>query len=125
MAVVPDEQGKHAVTHYKTLESHGHTSVVTFRLETGRTHQIRVHSSHRNQPVLGDPKYGGRSIRFGPHTAARQTFFGRIFDILSHPALHAYRLGFTHPSTGETLHFEAEPPSVWKQVAERLRNASW
>lgn len=123
MAVVPDE-GKHAVTHYETVESHAHTSVVTFRLETGRTHQIRVHSSHHNHPILGDPKYGGRAIRFGPHTTDRQTFFGQIFDLLSHPALHAYRLGFMHPSTGETMHFEAEPPSAWQQVAERLRNGS-
>ena len=122
MAVVPEEDGKWAVTHYETVERHPHTSVVTFRLETGRTHQIRVHTRHRNHPIVGDPKYGGRSIRYGPHDGERRSFFDRVFDALPHPALHAYRLGFTHPSTGETMHFEVDPPAEWEAVREHLRD---
>lgn len=121
MAVVAEDDGKWAVTHYDTVEHHAHTSVVTFRLETGRTHQIRVHTSHRNHPVLGDPKYGGQTVRYGPQSGERRSFFDRVFNALPHPALHAYRLGFTHPMTGETLHFEADPPSEWQHVRRRLR----
>ena len=120
MAVVPEEKGKWAVTHYETVEYHAHTSVVEFRLETGRTHQIRVHASHRHHPILGDPKYGGDTIRYGPQDGARRSRFDRLFEALSHPALHAYRLGFTHPTTGDTLHFEADPPADWQGVRESL-----
>ncbi len=120
MAVVPEEKGKWAVTHYETIERHANTSVVDFWLETGRTHQIRVHSQHRNHPVLGDPKYSGRAIRYGTQNSTRRDRFERIFEILSHSALHAYRLGFTHPTTTEELQFEVEPPSNWKKVSELL-----
>jgi 23S rRNA pseudouridine1911/1915/1917 synthase len=122
MAVVPASDGKRAVTHYETVEHHAHTSVVTFRLETGRTHQIRVHTSHRHHPIVGDPKYGGQAVRYGPQTGERQSLFDRLFGTMPHPALHAYRLGFTHPTTGETLHFEAEPPEDWRAVLEQLRD---
>lgn len=120
MAVVPEERGKWAVTHYETVERHPNTSVVTFRLETGRTHQIRVHASHKNHPVLGDPKYGGQTIRYGTHTEDRRQFFDRIFQALPHPALHAYRLGFEHPITGSTMHFESEPPEAWRRIRKEL-----
>ena len=121
MAVVPDEDGKSALTHYETVEQLEHTSVVTFRLETGRTHQIRVHTSHRNHPIVGDPKYGGQAVRYGSQDDDRRAFFNRVFEILSHPALHAYRLGFTHPTTGEVMQFDADPPEVWQRVLHRLR----
>jgi 23S rRNA pseudouridine1911/1915/1917 synthase len=122
MAVVPEAKGKRAVTHYKTVERHSNTSVVDFWLETGRTHQIRVHSRHRNHPILGDPKYGGQAVRYGTQSTDRRAFFERMFEVLPHPALHAYRLGFDHPTTGETITFEADPPSDWIQVLERLRD---
>ncbi|PSQ97333.1 MAG: RluA family pseudouridine synthase [Bacteroidetes bacterium SW_9_63_38] len=122
MAVVPEEQGKHAVTHYETVEHHPNTSAVTFQLETGRTHQIRVHISHQHHPIVGDPKYGGRSIRYGTQNGPRKARFQQIFETLSHPALHAYRLGFTHPISGETMHFETDPPDDWQRVREQLRN---
>ena len=121
MAVVPNSDGKHAVTHYETVEYHAHTSVVEFRLETGRTHQIRVHTSHQNHPLVGDSKYGGRTVRYGPQNGKRDAFFQHLFETLPHPALHAYRLGFTHPTTDETMHFEADPPSDWQEVRECLR----
>jgi 23S rRNA pseudouridine1911/1915/1917 synthase len=121
MAVVEDANGKHAVTHYETVEYHPHTSVVTFRLETGRTHQIRVHTSHQNHPIVGDPKYGGRSIRYGSQDGKRKDFFRQLFETLPHPALHARRLGFTHPTIGETMHFEADPPTDWQTVLKRIR----
>ncbi len=121
MAVVPDAEGKWAVTHYETIEAHAHTSVVEFQLETGRTHQIRVHASHRNHPLLGDPKYGGQTVRYGTQSTARRAFFEELFDVLPHPALHAYQLGFAHPTTGEDLHFEADPPTEWSHVLHQLR----
>jgi 23S rRNA pseudouridine1911/1915/1917 synthase len=97
---------------------------VTCRLETGRTHQIRVHTSHQNHPLVGDPKYGGQTVRYGPQTSERRSAFDHLFETLPHPALHAYRLGFTHPTSGETLHFEAEPPAEWRHVHECLRRGA-
>lgn len=120
MAVVPDDDGKWAVTHYQTVERHSYTSVVRFELETGRTHQIRVHATHQNHPVLGDPKYGGRSVRYGTQNQERRRFFDQVFESLPHPALHAYRLGFEHPTSGSSMHFEADPPRAWKQVRAQL-----
>ncbi|PSQ60555.1 MAG: RluA family pseudouridine synthase, partial [Bacteroidetes bacterium QH_10_64_19] len=121
MAVVPEEDGKWAVTHYETIEELAHTSVVEFQLETGRTHQIRVHARSQGHPLLGDPKYGGQTVRYGTQSKARRTFFRKLFNVLPHPALHAFRLGFTHPTTGEHLQFEADPPAAWQRVLGRLR----
>jgi len=121
MAVVPDDRGKAAVTHYETVARLAHTSEVAFRLETGRTHQIRVHARHRGHPVFGDPKYGGQAVRQGPQSSAYRSTIEQLFGVLPHPALHAYRIGFTHPSTGERLQFEAEPPSDWQAVRAGLR----
>lgn len=121
MAVVPDEDGKEAITHYKTIERHSNTSVVAFRLETGRTHQIRVHTSHRNHPILGDPKYGGQSVRYGTQSQDRRMLFEQIFERLPHPALHAYRLGFTHPRSGEHMEFVAEPSEEWTFARNQIR----
>jgi 23S rRNA pseudouridine1911/1915/1917 synthase len=124
MAVVPEANGKWAVTHYETVQRFINASVVDFRLETGRTHQIRVHAQHRNHPVIGDPKYGGQAIRYGPQSEAQRSRFNRILEILSHPALHAYRLGFRHPITDERLTFEVDPPSDWEPVLELLQSES-
>jgi 23S rRNA pseudouridine1911/1915/1917 synthase len=121
MAVVPDERGKHAVTHYRTVEEHSYTSVVEFELETGRTHQIRVHAAEANHPVLGDPKYGGQAVRYGTQGGKRRRFYERLFEHMPRPALHAYQLGFTHPATGEHMAFSADPPEDMQHVLDRLR----
>ena len=121
MAVVDEARGKSATTHYETLEPLTHTSVVAFTLETGRTHQIRVHAAEQNHPIFGDPTYGGDHVRYGTHGGARGRFIHRLFDTLQRPALHAHRLGFTHPTTGERLAFSADWPADMQAVRERLR----
>lgn len=122
MAVVANEDGKRAVTHYETIEQHAHTSVVTFRLETGRTHQIRVHTANQGHPILGDPKYGGQTVRYGTQSDERRAFFNQMFERIPHPALHAFRLGFTHPRSQDEMQFEADPPTEWMEVLDQLRD---
>ena len=121
MTVVKPGRGKHAVTHYEVLEPFLYTCVAAFRLETGRTHQIRVHARHINHPVLGDETYGGRSVRVGPATANRKAFFNNLFVRLPRQALHAETLGFVHPATGERMDFQADPPEDMEFVMRRLR----
>ncbi len=120
IAVVPEQKGKHAVTHYEVVEGFQHLSVVRFRLETGRTHQIRVHAKHIGRPVLGDRTYGGDSLRFGPDTAKRRQFFQNLFSQLPRQALHAQLLGFVHPVTKDELDFEAPIPEDMAAVISRL-----
>lgn len=121
VAVVPPERGRHAITHYEVLEAMQHTALVAFRLETGRTHQIRVHAAHIGHPVLGDATYGGDRIRYGPDTATRRKFFANLFARLPRQALHAQALGFKHPTTGEDRHFESPLPDDMAWALERLR----
>ena len=121
MAVVPEGRGKHAVTHYETVEPFAYTSLLRFKLETGRTHQIRVHARHLNHPVLGDPTYDGQRVWYGPDTNNRRKFFGNLFDAMPRQALHAHTLGFVHPATGEAMDFEAPLPEDVAHVLERLR----
>lgn len=122
MAVVEDERGKYALTRYRTLERHAHTALLAFSLETGRTHQIRVHAQHIHHPILGDPTYGGQAVRYGPAGGSRATFFERLFEAMPRPALHARSLGFEHPETGERVHFEVDMPEDMQHVLERLRS---
>lgn len=122
MAVVPEGSGKRAVTQYELIEPFQYTSLCAFRLETGRTHQIRVHAQHINHPVLGDETYGGRAIRFGPADGSRKAFFRNLFKRLNRQALHAESLGFVHPATGENVSFQAAPPEDMQYAIERLRS---
>lgn len=99
------EGGRRAVTHYRVLERYGAFTLIECRLETGRTHQIRVHMAYRKHPLLGDALYGPEKIPYGAQ--------GQM--------LHAKVLGFDHPTTGERMVFECEPPAEFSRVLERLR----
>ncbi|MEM1043449.1 MAG: RluA family pseudouridine synthase [Bacteroidota bacterium] len=121
MAVVPEERGKHAVTHFETVEALRHTALARFRLETGRTHQIRVHARHLGHPILGDEIYDGTAIRSGLDSGKRRQFFRNLFETMPRQALHAATLGFTHPATGEALDFAAPLPADMQYVLDRLR----
>jgi 23S rRNA pseudouridine1911/1915/1917 synthase len=94
---------------------------VRFRLETGRTHQIRVHAAHLGHPVVGDVTYGGDRLRSGPDTAARRAFVANLLKGLPRQALHAHTLGFRHPATGADLDFEAPLPADFQHALDRLR----
>lgn len=122
MAVRPEEEGKWAATNYWLEEDLGYLSLVRFKLETGRTHQIRVHARHMGRPIFGDTTYGGDAIRFGHATGSRKAFYANLFAHLPHQALHARTLGFTHPMTGERVFFEAEMPEDMAHVVSRVRD---
>ncbi len=119
MAVVP--HGKRAVTHYRVVERLAYTSVVEFRLETGRTHQIRVHARHLGHPILGDPTYDGQRIHAGPTGGKRRAFFQNLLARMPRQALHAATLGFTHPRNGAFMDFSADLPDDMQYVLDRLR----
>ncbi|MCJ2086458.1 RluA family pseudouridine synthase [Methylobacterium sp. E-005] len=118
IAVVPDGSGRHAVTHYAVAEAYPDAALVECRLETGRTHQIRVHLAHLGHPLLGDPVYGGgfrtKAARLDQDARAALSALGR-------QALHAALLGFSHPRTGMTLRFESPLPSDLTALVARLR----
>ena len=116
---VDSEHGKHAVTHYKVLERFGFITLVECKLETGRTHQIRVHFKSIGHPLFNDNEYGGDQILKGLNTAKYRHFVQNCFDILPRQALHAKTLGITHPITGEKLFFNSEVPDDMVQVLEK------
>lgn len=122
MQVFPDgSQGKSAVTHYKVLEELGYITLVECRLETGRTHQIRVHFQHIGHPLFNDFEYGGDQILKGTTFTKYKQFVQNCFKILPRQALHAKTLGFTHPSTGEFMRFNSEIPDDMAQVIEKWK----
>lgn len=121
MAVLDEDRGKHAVTHYKVLEYFDHLSLLELKLETGRTHQIRVHLADNNLWVFGDKQYGGDSVRYGPNTGSRKQMFKNLFASLQRQCLHAKTLGFEHPTTGEQMQFDSELPGDFVQVLGMLR----
>lgn len=122
MDVYPDgDYGKHAVTHYRVLERFGYVSVVECRLETGRTHQIRVHFQHIGHSLFNDNEYGGDRIVKGTIYTKYKQFIENCFELLPRQALHARVLGFIHPETGEELYFEAPMPDDMTQVIEKWR----
>lgn len=111
MQVFPDgEYGKHAVTHFKVIERFGYVTLIECKLETGRTHQIRVHMKHIGHPLFNDKEYGGDVILKGTTHAKYRTFIQNCFDRLSGQALHAKTLGFEHPSTAEFMQFNSDLP---------------
>lgn len=122
MAVVTPERGKHAVTYYETVTTLQFTALLRFRLQTGRTHQIRVHARYIGHPILGDPTYNGQELRYGHRTAKRRVFYNNLFRVLPRQALHAETIGFTHPHTGEEVFFSIDLPEDMQVVFDRLRD---
>lgn len=122
MAVAPDEiLGKHAVTHYSIKERFGFTSLVECQLETGRTHQIRVHMTHLGHPLFNDARYGGDKILRGTTSGSYRQFIQNCFKACPRQALHARTLGFRHPHTGEEMDFEATLPQDFSALLDRWR----
>ena len=122
MTVFPEgDQGKHAVTHYRILERLGYVTLVECRLETGRTHQIRVHFQYIKHPLFNDNEYGGDQILRGTTFTKYKQFVNNCFNILPRQALHARLLGFIHPVTGKEMVFESELPADMTEVIEKWR----
>lgn len=122
MAVFEDETiGKPAVTHYKVLERFGYVTLISCKLETGRTHQIRVHLKHIGHTLFNDERYGGHLILKGTTFTKYKQFVENCFKILPRQALHAKTLGFVHPTTGEMMRFDTELPADLSEVIEKWR----
>ncbi len=123
MDVFPDgAYGKEAVTHYKVIERLGYITMVSCRLETGRTHQIRAHFKHIGHPLFNDERYGGHQILKGTTFTKYKQFVENAFKVLPRQALHAQTLGFFHPKTGERCFFEAPIPQDMSDCIEKWRN---
>lgn len=116
-----DGKGKHAVTHYKVLERFNYVTLIECVLETGRTHQIRVHMKHIGHTLFSDAVYGGARILKGTVYAKYKQFVENCFAILPRQALHAKTLGFIHPTTGEHLFFDSEIPEDMQTVIQKWR----
>ena len=108
--------GKHAVTHWRVLKRYGYVTLVECRLETGRTHQIRVHMSWQGHPLFNDERYGGDRILKGTTFSKYRQFVENCFTVLPRHALHARSLGFVHPTTRETVYFESELPDDFRAL---------
>lgn len=122
MTVFSDgEQGKTAVTHYRVLEKFGYVSLVECRLETGRTHQIRVHMKHIGHPIFNDERYGGDQILKGLSSAKYKQFIHNCFELCPRQALHAKTLGFQHPRTNEEMYFDSAIPEDMEQLIDKWR----
>jgi 23S rRNA pseudouridine1911/1915/1917 synthase len=122
MAIFPDgDHGKPAVTHYKVLERLGYVTLVECRLETGRTHQIRVHMKSIGHPLFNDERYGGHEILKGTTSGKYRQFIQNCFTICPRQALHAKTLGFVHPATKEEMFFDSEIPDDMQQLLDKWR----
>ena len=123
-SVEDEERGKRAVTHWKVLERFGFVTLVECKLETGRTHQIRVHMSQLGHPIFNDERYGGAEIRKGTIYAKYRQFIQNCFAICPRQALHARTLGFVHPRTGEWLQFDSALPEDMAALLDKWRKYS-
>lgn len=123
MAVFEDDEiGKPAITHYKVLERFGYVTLISCKLETGRTHQIRVHLKHIGHTLFNDERYGGNLILKGTTFTKYKQFIDNCFKTLPRQALHAKTLGFEHPTTHEFMRFDSELPSDITDCIEKWRN---
>lgn len=116
------DYGKHAVTHYKLIEELGYVSLVQCQLETGRTHQIRVHMKHLGHPLFNDDTYGGDKVLWGTTFSKYKQFVNNCFKILPRQALHAKTLGFVHPVTGEEMLFDSELAQDMQEAIQKWRD---
>jgi len=122
MAVYPEgEYGKHAVTHYKVLQSFQYVSLIQCNLETGRTHQIRAHLKYMGHPLFNDATYGGDQILYGNRTSSFKAFVENAFKLIPRQALHAKSLGFVHPTTKKFMQFDSELPDDFKAALEKWK----
>jgi len=120
MTVFIDEnKGKRAITHYQVLKRYGYVTLVKCKLETGRTHQIRIHFKSIGCPLFGDPDYGGNKVVKGTVFTKYKQFIENCFKILPRQALHAKKLGFMHPEKEEFLQFDSELPEDFQQVLDK------
>lgn len=117
-----DPTGKVAITHYRVVERFGYVTLVECKLETGRTHQIRVHFQHIGHPLFGDAEYGGDKIVKGTIFTKYKQFVMNCFKMMPHYALHARSLGFVHPKTGEKVYLEAPLPTNFEELLDKWRN---
>jgi len=115
------DYGKHAVTHFKVVERFGIATLVQLKLETGRTHQIRVHMKYYGHTLFGDFEYGGDKILSGLKTKKYQQFIKNCLELMPAQALHAKTLAFDHPRTGERQEYDSEPPANFVALLEKLR----
>jgi len=123
--VFPDGENpaaKHAITHYKVLERFAYTTLVECQLETGRTHQIRVHLKHIGHTLFNDERYGGNEILKGINNGKYKQFIKNCFEICPRQALHAKTLGFVHPRTGKELFFDSNLPQDMQHLLEKWRD---
>lgn len=124
MDVFPEggDIGKHAVTHYNVIKRFGYVTLIKCKLETGRTHQIRIHMKHIGHPLFNDEVYGGNKILKGTTYTKYKQFVENCFKIMPRHALHAKSLGFKHPISGKRVHFDSELPDDMQQVIQRWEN---
>ena len=120
MDVFPNgEFGKHAVTHYKVIKRYGYVTLIECKLETGRTHQIRVHMKHIGHPLFNDNEYGGDRVLKGTTFTKYKQFINNCFEILPRQALHAKSLGFEHPTSSKWMQFDSELPEDMEIVLNK------
>jgi len=115
------EQGKNATTHYKVIERFHYVTLIECQLETGRTHQIRIHMKHLGHPLFNDVAYGGNRIVKGTTFTKYKQFIDNCFKLLPGQALHAYSLGFVHPISQKEVYFESELPDSFQKIVEKWR----
>ena len=118
------DTGKHAITHYKVLERFNYVTLVECKLETGRTHQIRVHIKHIGHTLFNDIEYGGDKILKGTIYSKYKQFVDNCFEACPRCALHAKTLGFIHPNTGKEIFFESPMPADMEAAVEKWRQYS-
>ena len=118
-------QGKLAITHYRPIKRFGYVTLVECQLETGRTHQIRVHMQSIGHPLFNDIEYGGDKIKNGPNTHIFKTFIQKAFEFIPGQALHAKTLGFVHPKNGDELHFDSEINSGFEALLAHIENSAF